>query len=124
VLPFGEVRALGGAAVIAQGTGRPVDAAEWRQSGREGTRLSAVKGRSVVTTAGERIGTVSDIAIDPETGALHAIEIAAPRGAGLMTRRALIQPGAGMRLGPDVVVVAEDASGGDPVPDRDPAEVR
>jgi uncharacterized protein YrrD len=118
VLPYEHVHALGGDAVIARGTGHLMDAKEWKQSGRGVQRSSALTGKPIVTATGERLGVVSDIAVDPESGAVRAIEVRSPKAGGLLTRRAMMPAETGIKVGRDFLVVS---NGTRPVPKPDPS---
>lgn len=116
VLPFRDVQTLGGDTILVRSQSGVVGAREWRETGVLATRSSALKGRPVVTAAGHRLGEVSDLLVDEQTGAFDALEVAASDFGGLRTKRSLIRPGGDIRIGPDAVVVPETA-----VP---PSEVR
>jgi uncharacterized protein YrrD len=109
VLPFRHVQTLGGDTVLARTESDMPGPAEWRQSGVTSTRCSAILGKPVVTTGGRRLGEVSDLLIDDQTGTFGKIEVSAHRLAGLRTRRSVVCGSEHVRIGPDTVVVAEAA---------------
>jgi uncharacterized protein YrrD len=122
VLPYEHVHALGGDAVIARGTGHLMDAKQWKQSGRGVLRSSTLKGKQIVSANGERLGVVSDFAVDPESGAVRAIEVASPKAGGLMTRRSMLPAESGIRVGRDFLVVSNGPGPG-PTPAPLPADL-
>ena len=106
VLPFRDVQTLGGDAVLARTGSGMVGPKEWRTSGPETSRSSALRGRAVVTTGGTRLGEVSDVLIDDRTGAFEAFEVSS---GGLRSRRSTLRASSQIRIGADAVVVPEDA---------------
>jgi uncharacterized protein YrrD len=66
-----------------------------------------LKGRPVVTATGHRLGEISDLLVDGQTGAFDALEVASSDFGGLRTKRSQVRPGADIRIGPDAVVVPE-----------------
>ena len=120
VLPFSDVHTLGGDTVLARADAGISGPREWRESGVQATRSSALKGRPVVTMTGHKLGEVSDLLVDPRSGAFAALEVAASDFGGLRTKRSLIKPGAEIRIGPDAVVVPDvpgeptERDGGEP----------
>jgi uncharacterized protein YrrD len=121
VLPFSDVHTLGGDTVLVRTDSGVLGGREWRDGGVHASRLSALKGRPVVTASGHRLGEISDVLIEPGTGAFDAIEVSTSDFGGLRSRRSLVRPGAAVRIGPDAVVVPEDtrAEGARDVSDRD-----
>lgn len=106
VLPFRDVQTLGGDTVLARtGTGI-VGPKEWRTTGPETSRSSALRGRAVVTTGGTRLGEVSDVLIDERTGAFEAFEVSS---GGLRSKRSKFRASSQIRIGADAVVVPEEA---------------
>jgi uncharacterized protein YrrD len=112
VLPFQEIQTLGGDAVLARTDASARSAKEWHRSGVEAMRSSALRGKPVVTTAGQRLGQVSDLLVDDETGAFDGVEVAAQSLPGLLRKRTILRATRGIRLGPDAVVVPDDSVDG------------
>ena len=112
VLPFRDVKTLGGDAVLARSTSGIVGPKEWRLTGAKAIRSSALTGRSVVTIGGHRVGALSDVLVDEKTGVLEAVEIATPHFGGLRTKRAILRASEKMHIGPDAVVVPDVAIDG------------
>jgi uncharacterized protein YrrD len=109
VLPFANVHTLGGDTVLASSESDMRGPAEWRQSGVKSTRCSDILGKPVVTTGGSRIGEVSELLIDEQTGVFGAIEVTAHSLSGLRTRRSILHWSERVRIGPDTVVVPDMA---------------
>jgi uncharacterized protein YrrD len=105
VLPYAEVQTVGGDAILARGATGVLTGKEWRGDGRDTTRSSALKGRAVVTTAGQKIGVVADLMVDDRTGRLESLEVSSSDFAGLLARRSLLPGVADVRIGHDAVIV-------------------
>lgn len=112
VLPFELVTTLGGDTVLVRSQAGILGAREWKESGIRATRSSTLKGRPVVTATGHRLGEISDLLVDAQTGAFDALEVASRDFGGLRTKRTQVRPGADIRIGPDAVVVPDDAARG------------
>ena len=106
VLPFQDVKTLGGDTVLARTGSGMIKPAEWRKSGTEAARSSALRGRPVVTTAGQRLGQMNDLLIDDQTGAVEELEVAT---GGLRNRHMRLRASSEIRIGADAVVVPEGA---------------
>jgi uncharacterized protein YrrD len=110
VMPFHNVQALGGDAVLARTDAGIVAPAAWRKSGVRATRSSDLRGRAVVTASGERIGHVSDLLVDEQTGAFGGLEVSwGHRLVGMRSRHSVVRASEQIRIGPHVVVVPNDA---------------
>jgi uncharacterized protein YrrD len=110
VMPFDNIKTLGGDAVLVRTEAGMVGPREWRRSGVKATRSSELRGRDVVTAGGERLGTVSDLLIDEKTGAFGAVEIAwGHRLVGLRSRYALVPASADFRIGRHAMIVPDSA---------------
>lgn len=118
VLPFPDVQTLGGDAVLARTDAGMRSSKEWHRSGIKATRSSALRGRPVVTAAGQRLGEVSDLLLNDETGAFEGLEVAEHTHAGLRRKRAILRASRDLRIGPDVIVVPD----GNLLPDAKPLE--
>lgn len=82
VLPFRDIQTLGGDTVLARTDAGISSPQEWRRSGVKATRTSELRGKPVVTVGGQRLGEVSDLLVNDETGAFEGIEVAEPVSAG------------------------------------------
>jgi sporulation protein YlmC with PRC-barrel domain len=113
VMPFDDVQAVGGDAVLARTDAGIVGPREWRKSGVRTMRSSELRGREVVTAGGERLGTVSDLLVNEKTGAFDAVEVAWRRrlAAGLRSRHSLVPASRDFRIGPHVVIVPDGVLG-------------
>lgn len=110
VMPFENVQTLGGDAVLARTDAGIIGPRQWHKSGVKTTRSSELRGREVVTAAGERLGNVSDLMVDEKTGAFDALEVAwGHRLIGLRSRHSLVRASRDLRIGPHAVVVPEGA---------------
>jgi uncharacterized protein YrrD len=109
VLPFRDIQTLGGDTVLARTQEHVVGPGEWRRSGIKATRSSRLRGKPVVTTGGERLGTVSDLLIDERTGTFDGVEVAEHHLAGLRSRRAVVRASDQVRIGRDAVIVPDAA---------------
>ena len=123
VMPFDNIQTLGGDAVLVRTDAGMVGPREWRKSGVKATRSSELRGREVITAGGERLGMVSDLLVDEETGAFGAVEVAwGHRLVGLRSRHSLVPASTDFRIGRHAVIVPDDAldrAGGDRArPDR------
>jgi uncharacterized protein YrrD len=109
VLPFGNVQTLGGDTVLARTEPDMPEPAQWRHSGVKPTRCSAILGKPVVTTGGRRLGEVSDLLINAQTGTFGQIEVMAHGMAGLRTGCLVVCGSEHARIGPDTIVVPDAA---------------
>ena len=109
VLPFRDIQTLGGDTVLARTDAGIRSPQEWRRSGVNATRSSELRGKPVVTVGGQRLGEVSDLLVNGETGTFAGVEVAEPRFGGLRTKRAILRASEEMRIGPDAVVVPDNA---------------
>jgi uncharacterized protein YrrD len=107
VMPFDDVQALGGDAVLARTDAGIVGPREWRKSGTRTMRSSELRGREVVTAGGQRLGTVSDLLVNEKTGAFDAVEVAWGGVAGLRSRHSLVPASRDFRIGPHAVIVPD-----------------
>ena len=110
VMPFEHVQTLGGDAVLARTDAGMLGPREWRKSGVKTTRSSELRGRAVVTAAGERLGNVSDLMVDEKTGAFDGVEVAwGHRLVGVRSRHSVVRASKDVRIGPDAVIVPNGA---------------
>lgn len=109
VLPFRDVQTLGGDTVLVTTESGIRDPGEWRQAGVAATRSSALRGRPVVTVGGQRLGEVTDLLVNDETGAFEGVEVTERHLGGLGTKRAILSVTDDLRIGPDAVIVDDGA---------------
>lgn len=109
VLPVTDVQTVGPDALLVRSDEHLLSASDWRKKDVAATRTSSVRGRRVVTVAGEELGHVSDFLTDEQTGAFGGLEVESTSLGGLRSRRVVIPPSSAPRLGPDAVVVEENA---------------
>lgn len=110
VLPLTEVQTVGRDAVLVRSAEHVMNPREWKESDVSATRWSAIKGRHVVTADGREIGHASDFLVEEHSGALGGIEIEERSLAGLRHRRHVVASPPAPRIGPDVIVVADDTA--------------
>jgi uncharacterized protein YrrD len=124
VLPFRDIQTLGGDVVVARTGSGVMGARQWRETGTDAIRSSTLNGKPVVTTSGHRVGSISDIVVN-DAGAFDGLEVASKDLGGLRTRKTMVRPSAEMRIGPDVIVVPDNAPDNvsDTVPDAVPDNV-
>ena len=121
VLPFRDIQTLGGDTILARTHTGIRDPAQWRRAGLSATRSSELRGTPVVTASGQRVGEVSDLLVNEETGAFAGVEVAESRLGGLRTKRSILRPSEEIRIGPDAVIVPDSAMVHTTDPDDRPA---
>lgn len=131
ILPFTDVQAVGRDAVVARSQGGVVDARQWHEQKRQAARASHLRDKLVVTTGGRQIGAVRDVFVDERTGTIEGYDIAWRAFAGLMSRHTTLPQSDDIKLGPDALIVSEEAAAGleaghgpgrrEPAPDSDDA---
>ena len=118
VMPFHDVQTLGGDAVLARTDAGMQTPREWRKSGVEATRSSELRGRAVVTASGQQLGSVNDLLLHEHTGAFGGLEVSwGHRFLGLRRRQSVVPASEQIRIGPDAVIVPDDAIDRDEGPD-------
>lgn len=110
VLPYADVQVMGGDAVIAKSRQRIVGAREWRDAGSDAARAKTYRNRRVITTGGRELGAVRDVYVNENTGLIEAYDVAAPGFTRLVQRRSVLPQSADVTVGPDALVVSEDAA--------------
>ena len=110
VLPYEDVQVMGGDAVIARTRDHIVGAREWHEGGSDATRANSYKDRRVITTAGRELGSVRDLYVNDRTGAIEGYDIAGPAFSRLVERRSPLPQSAGVTVGPDALIVSEEAA--------------
>lgn len=109
VLPFRDIQTLGGDTVLARTDSGVRSPKEWHRTGVRAIRSSELTGRSVVTVGGQRLGEVSDLLVNDRTGSFDGVEVSARHLGGLRTRRVTLPATNNLRIGPDAVVVPDEA---------------
>lgn len=109
VLPVEDVQTVGRDTILAKSNQHMMDPRDWRTTQAESTRTSQLHGRPVVTGAGQRLGQVKDLLVEEGTGKFAGLEVGRRSMGGLRRHRSVISPPATPRIGPDAVVVPEEA---------------
>ena len=109
VLPLEDVQTVGRDTVLARTDERLIDPRDWRAREVETTRTSTLRGRPVVSGAGERLGQVTDLLVDEQTGAFGGLEVETRSFGGLRHHRSVIPSTPTPRIGKDAIVVPEQA---------------
>lgn len=109
VLPLEDVQTVGRDTVLAKSDQHMMDPREWHTTQTDATRTSKIQGRPVVTGAGQRIGHVKDLLVEEGTGRFGGLEVERSSMGGLRHHRSVISPPASPRIGPDAIVVPEEA---------------
>jgi uncharacterized protein YrrD len=110
VLPYADVQVMGGDAVIARSRQHIIGAREWREGGSDALRSKTYKDKRVMTTGGRELGTVRDVYVNEHTGAVEAYDVAGRAFARLVERRSVLPQSADVTVGPDALIVSEDAA--------------
>ncbi len=108
VLPYDDVQAIGRDALIARTEEHVMVPRDWQDLGIAAVRSSSLRHKRVVTGDGRQLGRVKDVYIDGPTGQVRAYEIEG-RG-GLFGARAALPRTNAVRVGPDAMIVPEDAA--------------
>ena len=69
------------------------------------------KNKRVITTGGCEIGAVRDVYVNETTGVVEAYDVAGPAFTRLVERRSVLPQSADVTVGPDALIVSEDAAG-------------
>ncbi len=109
VVPSENVQAVGDA-VIARSHEGIVGAREWRDGDSDSIRSSTLKNKPVMTVGGRRLGVIKDVHVEERTGVITGYDVSGGTFAGFLTRRNLIPESTDIRIGPDAVVVSDDAA--------------
>ncbi len=109
VVPSENVQAVGDAVVVRSHDG-VVGAREWREGDSDSIRSSTLKNKLVMTVGGRRLGVIKDVHVEERSTVITGYEVSGGTLAGLLTRRNLIPESTDIRIGPDAVVVSEDAA--------------
>jgi uncharacterized protein YrrD len=110
VLPYDAVQAVGRHALIARSEDRVMRPREWYDRGIEAERSSTLKDKRVMTDDGRQLGHIREVYVDGPTGMVRGYEVEGRGVAGLIARRAALPRTAGMSIGPDAVIVPDDAA--------------
>jgi len=75
VLPFDDVQTVGRDAVLVRTDEHLMTPRAWREAEISATRSTALRGRRVITAAGDEVGHVSDVLIDEANGTFAGLEV-------------------------------------------------
>ena len=106
VLPYEDVQIVGRDAVVARSADGVMTPSEWRNRQIGASRSRALRNRRVITVSGRQLGTVKDVRVDGQTGAIEGYELADGSFTRSSKRRVLPQSPS-VTIGPDAVVVAD-----------------
>jgi uncharacterized protein YrrD len=109
VLPYADVQTLGGDAVLARSRQTVMTAREWHESAQDAARSSTFKNRRVMTVTGRELGAVRDLCVNEQTGVVEAYDVSGT-GLRLVRRHNLLTASAAVTVGPDALIVSEDAA--------------
>jgi uncharacterized protein YrrD len=109
VLPLEDVQTVGRDTVLARTHEHLIDPREWKARDVDTTRTSTLRGRPVVSGAGERLGQVRDLLVDEQTGAFGGLEVESRSFGGLRHHRSVIPSSPIPRIGRDAIVVPEES---------------
>jgi uncharacterized protein YrrD len=110
VLPYGDVQVMGNDAVVARTREHVMSAREWHESANDAARSSTFKNKRVITTSGRELGAVRDVYVNEHTGIVEAYDVAGPAFMRLLERRNVLPQSGAVAVGPDALVVSEDAA--------------
>ena len=110
VLPYADVQVMGGDAVIARSRQRIVGAREWRATGSDAARANTYSNKRVITTGGRELGAVRDLFVNENTGVVEAYDVAGTAFTRLLQRRSVLSQSADVTVGPDALIVSEEAA--------------
>jgi uncharacterized protein YrrD len=110
VLAYGDVQVLGKDAVVARAVDRVMGPKEWNARGLESARSSSLNRKRVMTSTGRQLGAVSDVYLNETTGAVEALEVSNSSLGGLVNRHSVLPQTGTLTIGPDAIVVSEDAA--------------
>lgn len=120
VLPLEDVQTVGRDTVLAKSNEHLIDPRDWKAREVDATRTSTLRGRPVVSGAGERLGEVSDLLVDERTGAFGGLEVETRSLGGLRHHRSVIPSTPTPRIGRDAIVIPEQIQAASPgAPSRD-----
>lgn len=111
VLPYSDVQVLGDDAVVVKSMQHIVGAREWHEAGSDAARSKTYKDKRVVTIGGRDLGKVRDVYVNEHTGAVEGYDVAAPTFAKVIQRRSVLVQSAGVTVGPDALILSEEAAG-------------
>ena len=108
VLPFSAVERFGEDTVIASTGTAIVDAKQWTKLGVTAQRLSAVRKKQILTTAGQLLGIVGHVYVE-STGTIAGYDVER-RGLGGMIKHHKMLQAEGVTVGTNALVVSEEAA--------------
>ena len=110
VLPYTDVQTMGGDAVVARSRDHVMSAREWHESAHDASRSSTFKNKRVITVTGRELGAVKDLFVNEATGVVEAYDVSGPGFVNLVRRRNVLPGSAAVTVGPDALIVSEDAA--------------
>jgi uncharacterized protein YrrD len=110
VLPYSDVQTLGSDAVVARSREHVMSARAWHESANDAARSSTFKNKRVITVTGRELGVVRDLYVNEHTGIIEAYDVAGPGFMKLVTRRNVLPGSAAVTVGPDALIVSEEAA--------------
>ena len=110
VLPYDDVQAIGRDALIARTDEHVMVPRAWHDRGIAAERSSSLRHKRVVTDDGRQLGRIKDVYVDGATGHVRAYEIEGRGFAGLVATRAALPRTDAVRIGPDAMIVPQDAA--------------
>jgi uncharacterized protein YrrD len=108
VLLQADVQELPEDPIVASTHRHLLDPWQWRESGIQATRVSAMRGQHVKTRSGRYIGRVKDVYVDERTGTIDGYAIIEPAFAGMGTRRSVLPHSDDVMVGADGLVINDD----------------
>jgi uncharacterized protein YrrD len=106
VLRQADVATLGTNAVLVHAAANLLDSQQWRATQIHAIRLSALRGRPVMTRAGEKLGLADGLYIDEHTVAIVSYWVGERGFAGLVQRHSVLAHSRDVAIGRDAVVVS------------------
>jgi uncharacterized protein YrrD len=108
VLPASAIQMFGEDTVMASTATAVLDPKQWSKSGVTAQRLSALRRKQILTTAGQMLGVVGDVYVEP-TGSVAGYDVENRSLGGFIKHHNLL-PAAGVTAGANALVVSEEAA--------------
>jgi len=105
VVPFRDVRSLGGDVIVANGREPVLDGESWHAKEVETIRSSTLLRKHVVTDDGRAIGPLKDVCVEEDSGRIGAYEVGESEFAGLIRHHRLIEGVGEVIIGPDLIII-------------------
>ena len=110
VLPYADVQTMGNDAVLARSREHLMTAREWHESENDAARSSTFKNKRVITVTGRELGAVRDLYVNEQTVIVEAYDVAGRGFVRLVARRNVLPGSAAVTIGPDALIVSEEAA--------------